>query len=110
MAKKEQRETKDIIEVLQDLIQDPRNPGILKEIVKLGIQNIMELERDAHIGAVSYERTGSRKTYRNGNKPRQFRGASSSSFNGIRSKRQIGRGKLILQKNCCTTCFLSWKR
>jgi uncharacterized protein (UPF0147 family) len=54
MAKKEQRETKDIIEVLQDLIQDSRNPGILKEIVKLGIQNIMELERDAHIGAGSY--------------------------------------------------------
>jgi len=72
MAKKEQRETKDIIEVLQDLIQDPRNPGILKEIVKLGIQNIMELERDAHIGAGSYERTGNRKTYRNGYKPRQL--------------------------------------
>jgi len=72
MARKVNKITKDFSEEIQDLIGEAKNSGLLGKIIEIGLQKIMELERDAHIGAESYERTGSRKTYRNGYKPRKL--------------------------------------
>jgi len=72
MARKVNKITKDFSENLQELLGETKNPGILGKIIEIGLQKIMELERDAHIGAGSYERSGSRKTYRNGYKPRKL--------------------------------------
>jgi len=43
---------------------------LISEIVRLGIQNLMELERDEHIGVGSYERGEERRSQRNGYKSR----------------------------------------
>jgi len=72
MARKVNKITKDFSQELQDLIGETKNSGLLGKIIEIGLQKIMELERDAHIGAESYELTGSRKTYRNGYKPRRL--------------------------------------
>ena len=44
--------------------------NLISEIVRLGIQNLMELERDEHIGVGSYERGEDRHSHRNGYKSR----------------------------------------
>ena len=44
--------------------------NLISEIVRLGIQNLMELERDEHIGVGSYERGDERRSQRNGYKSR----------------------------------------
>jgi len=44
--------------------------NLIGEIVRLGIQNLMELERDEHIGVGSYERGEERRSQRNGYKSR----------------------------------------
>jgi len=72
MAKKVNKVTKDFSEELQDLLGEAKNSVLLGKIIEIGLQKIMEIERDAHIGAESYERTESRKTYRNGYKPRKL--------------------------------------
>lgn len=43
---------------------------LLAQIVEAGIQALMEAERDMHVGAEPFERTGLRRTQRNGYKPR----------------------------------------
>jgi putative transposase len=44
--------------------------NLISEIVRLGMQNLMELERDEHIGVGSYERGEDRHSHRNGYKSR----------------------------------------
>jgi putative transposase len=58
---------------LEDLLIERINfdsENIMAEILRLGLQNLMELERDEHIGADSYERSEERRTQRNGYKSR----------------------------------------
>jgi transposase-like protein len=43
---------------------------LLAKILELGLQALMEAERDAYVGAAPFERTGVRRTQRNGYKPR----------------------------------------
>ena len=46
------------------------DPAFLREIVERAVQVILEEEMTAHLGAARYERTGERRGYRNGTKPR----------------------------------------
>ena len=46
------------------------DPDFLREIVERTVQTILEEEMSAHLGAERYERTGERRGYRNGTKPR----------------------------------------
>lgn len=63
--------TKDISEFqLFDLLETDQD--LCAEILRLGLQKLMELERDEHIGADRYERSEERRTSRNGFKPRQL--------------------------------------
>ena len=73
MAKKASKVTKDFSEELQDLLGKTKNPGLLGKKIEIGLKKIIELERDAHIGAESYKHTESRKTYRNGYKPHKLK-------------------------------------
>jgi transposase-like protein len=56
---------------LEDLLASG-SENLLGEILQLGLQQLMELERDDHIGAAHYERSDQRRTSRNGYKPRQL--------------------------------------
>lgn len=55
-------------ELTQAVLLD--DPGFLREIVERTLQTILEEEMSAHLGADRYERTGERRGYRNGNRPR----------------------------------------
>jgi len=46
---------------------------LLARVLELGLQTLMEAERDAYVGAEPFERTGKRRTQRNGYKPRTLR-------------------------------------
>jgi transposase-like protein len=46
------------------------DPNFLRGIVERTLQAILEEEMTAHLGAARYERTGERRGYRNGYKPR----------------------------------------
>lgn len=46
------------------------DPDFLREIVERTVQTLLEEEMSAHLGAERYERTGERRGYRNGTKPR----------------------------------------
>jgi transposase-like protein len=46
---------------------------LLARVLELGLQALMEAERDAYVGAEPFERTGARRTQRNGYKPRILR-------------------------------------
>ena len=60
----EQFTKKNSVELLSELINfDGEN--IMAEILRLGVQNLMELERDEHIGVGSYERGEERRSQRN---------------------------------------------
>ncbi len=43
---------------------------LIRESVRVALQELIELEATQHIGAASYERTGERTTERNGHRPR----------------------------------------
>ncbi len=58
-------------EVAQGVLLD--DPGFLREIVERVVQELLEAEMSAHIGAAPYERSDSRKGHRNGYKPRTLR-------------------------------------
>ena len=58
-------------QLLTELI-NYQGDNLMGEIIRLGIQQIMELDRDEHIGAKSYERSEQRRSQRNGYKPRQL--------------------------------------
>ncbi len=49
------------------------DPSFLEEIVRRSLQQILEAEMTAHIGAAPHERTESRKGQRNGYKPRTLK-------------------------------------
>lgn len=55
-----------------ELVQavSPNDPTFLREIVERTLQTILAEEMTAHLGAERYERTGERRGYRNGSKPR----------------------------------------
>jgi transposase-like protein len=53
-------------------LTDTEGEDIMGKIVKLGLEQLMELERDTHVGKESYERGEGRRTYRNGYKDRQL--------------------------------------
>ncbi len=55
---------------LEDLLTADTN--LFARILKLGLQQLMELERDEYIGAGRHERSEDRRTTRNGYKPRQL--------------------------------------
>jgi putative transposase len=46
---------------------------LLAELLRLGLEALMEAERDAHVGAAPFERTQARSAQRNGYKPRQLK-------------------------------------
>lgn len=46
---------------------------LFAEVLRLGVQSLMEAERDAHVSADPFERSGERKTQRNGYQARQLR-------------------------------------
>jgi len=71
MTFKEQEQiTKKSLE--QQIIELINSDGedLMTKILRSGIQQLMELERDEHIGVDCYERGEDRKDYRNGYKPR----------------------------------------
>ena len=46
---------------------------LLAEVLRLGVQSLMEAERDAYVRADPFERSGERRTQRNGYQARQLR-------------------------------------
>jgi transposase-like protein len=58
-------------EVAQGVLLD--DPGFLKEIVERVLQELLEAEMSAHLGAAPYERSTGRSGHRNGHKPRALR-------------------------------------
>jgi putative transposase len=58
-------------EWMQALLDEPED--LLAEVVRVGLEALMEAERDGYVGAGRYERNGSRRTRRNGYKPRTLR-------------------------------------
>lgn len=56
---------------LEDLLEID-NDQLMANILRTGLQQLMELERDQHIGADRYERCEGRQTTRNGYKPREW--------------------------------------
>ena len=73
MAFKEQEQITKVSseELLTELI-NYQGDNLMGEIVRLGIQQLMELDRDEHIGVGSYERGEERRSQRNGYKSRQL--------------------------------------
>lgn len=53
---------------MQDVLASEED--LLAKVLELGLQALMEAERDAYVGAEPFERTGVRRTHRNGYKPR----------------------------------------
>ncbi len=49
------------------------DPDFLKEIVRKVLQQVLEAEMTAHVGAAPYERAEDRKGHRNGHKPRMLK-------------------------------------
>jgi putative transposase len=73
MAFKEQEQiTKNYSEDLLTELINYQGDNLMGEIVRLGIQQLMELDRDEHIGVGSYERGEERRSQRNGYKSRQL--------------------------------------
>jgi putative transposase len=73
MAFKEQEQiTKNSSEELLTELINYQGDNLMGEIVRLGLQQLMELDRDEHIGVGSYERGEERRSQRNGYKSRQL--------------------------------------
>jgi putative transposase len=53
---------------VQDVLLDA--PEMLREIVRIALQEVLEAEMTAHVGARRHERTAARTGQRNGYKPR----------------------------------------
>ncbi len=71
MTFKEQEQfTKKNSEDLLTELSNYQGENLISEIVRLGIQNLMELERDEHIGVGNYKRGEDRHSHRNGYKSR----------------------------------------
>lgn len=63
-----QDESQAMVEWMQGVLGAEED--LLARILELGLQALMEAERDAYVGAAPFERTGVRRTQRNGYKPR----------------------------------------
>src|SRR5690554_2884644 len=48
-------------------------PGLLKQLVETSVRQLLEEEVARHLGAGPYERSGERRGYRNGTKPRTMK-------------------------------------
>jgi putative transposase len=73
MALKEQEQiTKNYSEDLLTELINYQGENLMGEIVRLGLQQLMELDRDEHIGVGSYVRGEERRSQRNGYKSRQL--------------------------------------
>jgi len=73
MAFKEQEQiTKNYSDDLLTELINYQGDNLMGEIVRLGLQQLMELDRDEHIGVGSYERGAGRRSQRNGFKTRQL--------------------------------------
>lgn len=55
---------------MQDVLASEED--LLAKVLELGLQALMEAERDTYVGAEPFERTGVRRTQRNGYKPRRL--------------------------------------
>lgn len=64
------KNTKDLSQFQLATLLETGRENLLEEILQLGLQQLMELERDHHIDADRYERSDQRQTTRNGYKPR----------------------------------------
>jgi len=65
-----QEKSKALMEMVQSVFGEEKD--LLAEIVRQGLQAIMEAERDLYVGVEPYKRSEERKTSRNGYKPRQW--------------------------------------
>ena len=73
MAFKEQEQiTKNYPEDLLSELISYQGENLMGEILRIGIQQLMELDRDEHIGVGNYERGDGRRSQRNGYKSRQL--------------------------------------
>ena len=71
MTFKEQEQiTKKILDDQQIDLGYLHGQDLISEIVRIGIENLMEFERDEHIGVGKYRRGEERRDYRNGYKSR----------------------------------------
>ena len=70
--KKQEQITKNYSEDLLTELINYQGENLMGEIVRLGLQQMMELDRDEHIGVGSYVRGEERRSHRNGYKPRQL--------------------------------------
>lgn len=63
-----QDQSHEVTEWMQAVLSSDRD--LLAEILRSGLQALMEAERDVYVGAAPFERTGERAAQRNGYKPR----------------------------------------
>ena len=61
----------EVVEWMQAGVGDGED--LLGEIVRVGLEALMEAERDEHVGVGRFERAKARQTHRNGYKPRTLR-------------------------------------
>lgn len=66
------KNTKDLSQFQLANLLETDSDNLLEKILQLGLQQLMELERDDHIDADRYERCPERQTTRNGYKPRRL--------------------------------------
>ena len=64
-------ESRRMSEWMQAVVSSDQN--LMGEVLRLGLEALMEAERDFYVNAGPYERGEGRRTYRNGYKPRQKR-------------------------------------
>jgi len=57
---------------LVDKVKELKGYGLLREIVEQVLQEVLEAERDEHVGVERYERADERKDIRSGYKPRRI--------------------------------------
>jgi len=70
--KKQEQITKNLSDDLLTELINYQGGNLMGEIIRLGLQQLMELDRDEHIGVGSYERGEGRRSQRNGYKNRQL--------------------------------------
>lgn len=61
-------ESHDVVEWVQAVLAS--DDDLLAELLRLGLEALMEAERDAYVGAAPHARGEERRTHRNGDKPR----------------------------------------
>lgn len=66
-----QDQSHDVMEWMQAVLESDRD--LLAEILRAGVQALMESERDVYVGAAPFERGEARRAQRNGYKPRTHR-------------------------------------